>query len=164
MLFRSSLLVGAKDRATSKEQKITITHSSGLAKDEVEKMVSDAKSHEAEDKAKREVAELRNRAEQLAYQMEKLLGENKAKLAEPTVKAVQEGIDEVNKVKASDDKAAIQAALEKLEKASHAAAAELYRAAAPEGGPTPPTGGQGETPPAGEAKKEDVVDAEFRPS
>ena len=130
MLFRSSLLVGAKDRATSKEQKITITHSSGLAKDEVEKMVSDAKSHEAEDKAKREVAELRNRAEQLAYQMEKLLGENKAKLAEPTVKAVQEGIDEVNKVKASDDKAAIQAALEKLEKASHAAAAELYRAAA----------------------------------
>ncbi|MGI5862655.1 MAG: molecular chaperone DnaK [Myxococcales bacterium] len=159
------LHVTAKDRATNKEQKITITHSSGLSKDEVEKMVADAKTHEAEDKAKREVADLRNRAEQLAYQMEKLIKDNKDKLAESTVKAVQEGIDEVNKVKSSDDRATIQAAMEKLEKASHAAAAELYKSATPEGaaagGPAGPTPGAG---PAAEEKKEDVVDAEFRPS
>ena len=70
--------VAAKDRATSKEAKITVTHSSGLNKNEVEKMVADAKTHEAEDKAKREILETRNRAEQLAYQMEKLIAENKA--------------------------------------------------------------------------------------
>jgi molecular chaperone DnaK len=165
------LHVGAKDRATNKEQTITITHSSGLSKDEVEKMVSDAKSHEAEDKAKRDVAELRNRAEQLAYQMEKLITENKAKLADATVKAVQAGIDEVNKIKTSEDRAAIQAAFDKLEKASHAAAAELYKSAAPEGGPSAPTGapgagaaGTGAASSGTEQKKEDVVDAEFRPS
>ncbi len=156
----------AKDRATNKENKITVTHSSGLAKGEVEKMVADAKDHEAEDKAKREVADTRNRAEQLAYQMEKLLSENKAKLSADIVKGVEEGIAEVNKIKTSDDGAAIKAAMEKLEKASHAAAAELYKSAAPEGGPGGaggPTGGG--AAPGGEKKgKEDVVDAEFRPS
>ena len=159
------LHVSAKDRATSKENKIAITHSSGLAKDEVEKMVADAKTHEAEDKAKRELADLRNKAEQLAYQMEKLISENKEKLPEASVKAVQEGIEEVNKVKGSDDRAAVQAAFDKLEKASHAAAAELYKTAAPEGGPAAGgPGASGGAPGGGEEKKEDVVDAEFRPS
>ena len=159
------LHVSAKDRATSKENKIAITHSSGLAKDEVEKMVADAKTHEAEDKAKRELADLRNKAEQLAYQMEKLISENKEKLPEASVKAVQEGIEEVNKVKGSDDRAAVQAAFDKLEKASHAAAAELYKTAAPEGGPAAGgPGAPGGAPGGGEEKKEDVVDAEFRPS
>jgi molecular chaperone DnaK len=162
------LHVSAKDRATSKEQKIAITHSSGLNKGEVEKMVADAKAHEAEDKQRREVADTRNRAEQLSYQMEKLLNENKAKLQPATVKAVEEGIAEVNKVKTSEDLGAIKAAMEKLEQASHGAAAELYRAAGPaEGAP----GAAAEAGPSsqaaageGEKKKEDVVDAEFRPS
>ncbi|HZA51207.1 MAG TPA: molecular chaperone DnaK, partial [Myxococcaceae bacterium] len=67
--------VTAKDKATNKEQKITITHSSGLSKSEVEKMVADARAHEGEDKARRELVELRNRAEQMAYQMDKLIKE-----------------------------------------------------------------------------------------
>jgi molecular chaperone DnaK len=167
------LHVMAKDRATNREQKITITHSSGLNKNEVEKMVADAKSHEAEDKEKREVADTRNRAEQLAYQMEKLLTDSKGKLAEATVKGVEEGIAEVNKIKTSEDLNAIKAAMEKLEKASHAAAAELYKTVeqpggATGGGPTPPgaqAGGVGsQATPEGEKKKDDVVDAEFRPS
>ena len=162
------LNVTAKDKATSKEQKITITHSSGLNKTEVEKMVTDAKSHEVEDKAKREVADTRNRAEQLAYQMEKLIAENKAKLSEATAKAVQDGITEVHNIKASEDGDAIKAAMEKLEKASHAAAAELYRSASPEAG-APGAGPAAGGPTAdkdGEKKggKDDVVDAEFRPS
>jgi molecular chaperone DnaK len=160
------LNVGAKDKATGKEQKITITHSSGLDKGEVEKMVADAKSHEAEDKAKREVADTRNRAEQLAYQMEKLIAENKAKLSEATVKSVQDGIAEVQKVKSSEDGEAIKAAMEKLEKASHAAAAELYKSAAPESaaGPGGPAGAAAEQKEEKKGGKDDVVDAEFRPS
>jgi molecular chaperone DnaK len=160
------LHVSAKDRATSKEQKITITHSSGLAKGEVEKMVADSQQHEAEDKARREVIDARNRAEQLAYQMEKLVNENKAKLQASTVKGIEDGIAEVNKVKAGEDLAAIKAAMEQLEKASHTAAEELYRAAAPGGGPggPGPTGPSGAGAAEGEKKKEDVVDAEFRPS
>ncbi|MGC4113573.1 MAG: molecular chaperone DnaK [Myxococcales bacterium] len=165
------LHVTAKDRATNREQKITITHSSGLNKNEVEKMVADAKTHESEDKAKREVADTRNRAEQLAYQMEKLVNENKGKLAEATVKSVQDGIAEVNKIKGSEDLEAIKSAMEKLEKASHAAAAELYKSVEQPGGGTggmpPPGAGPGvgsQATPEGEKKKDDVVDAEFRPS
>ncbi|MBI5546687.1 MAG: molecular chaperone DnaK [Deltaproteobacteria bacterium] len=160
------LHVAAKDRATSKENRITITNSSGLNKGEVEKLVTDAKAHEAEDKQRREVADTRNRAEQLAYQMEKLVSENKAKLQEATVKSVEEGIAEVNKAKTSDDLATIKAAMEKLEKASHAAAAELYKAVEqPAGGAGPTPGpGAGGPAPEGEKKKDDVVDAEFRPS
>jgi molecular chaperone DnaK len=161
------LHVSAKDRATSKEQKIAITHSSGLNKGEVEKMVADAKAHEAEDKQRREVADTRNRAEQLSYQMEKLLNENKAKLQPATVAAVEEGIAEVNKVKTGEDIGAIKAAMEKLEKASHAAAAELYQAAGSTAGAPGAQAGaspSGQAAGEGEKKKEDVVDAEFRPS
>jgi molecular chaperone DnaK len=165
------LNVSAKDKATGKEQKVTITHSSGLAKDEVEKMVSDARAHEAEDKARRELVEVKNRAENLVYQMEKLIKENKEKLGADTVKTLEEAIKEVNGVREGQDKAAIEAAVQKLEQASHKAAEEMYRAAgaAPTGGPTAqgpsaapgssaqPQGGAGQ-----EGKKEDVVDAEFR--
>jgi molecular chaperone DnaK len=162
------LHVSAKDRATNKEQKITISHNSGLDKSEVEKMVADAKTHETEDKAKREVAELRNRAEQLSYQTEKMVKENKDKLSEATVKQMEEAVAEVNRVKGSETLSEIQVAMEKLEKASHAAAAELYKAASPAEG-APDMGGAAGAGPSQEAKnedkaKEDVVDAEFRPS
>src|SRR5574342_186048 len=93
------LNVSAKDKGTGKEQKITITHSSGLAKDEVEKMVADARSHEGEDKKKREEIEQRNRAENLAYQMEKLLKENKDKRPAAVVKELEEGVAEVHRVR-----------------------------------------------------------------
>jgi molecular chaperone DnaK len=93
------LNVSAKDKGTGKETKITISHSSGLSKDEVEKMVADARSHEAEDKKRREEVEQRNRAENLAYQMEKLLKDNKEKLSAGVAKEIEDAIAEVHKVR-----------------------------------------------------------------
>jgi molecular chaperone DnaK len=153
------LNVSAKDKGTNKETKITITHSSGLAKDEVEKMVADARAHEADDKARREEVELKNRAENLAYQMEKLLKENKEKLHADTVKEIEEAVAAVHGIREKGTAEEIKAALERLEKASHKAAEELYKTAAP-GPEAAPAGGQ--AAPAGEPKKDDVVDAEFK--
>ena len=156
------LNVNAKDKATSQERKVTITHSSGLSKDEVEKMVASAQSHEAEDKEKREVVELRNRAENLVYQMEKLIRENKDKLSADTVRSLEEAIKEVNTARQGQDKQAIRSATERLEQASHKAAEEMYRAAGTQQGPPP--GGQGPSAAPGSqaTPKDDVVDAEFR--
>jgi molecular chaperone DnaK len=166
------LNVTAKDKATNKEAKVTITHSSGLAKDEVEKMVKDAQANEAADKERRGLVDLKNKAEQMSYQMDKLIKENKDKMSADTAKAVEDAVAELNKVREGTDKAAIEAAVQKLEAASHKAAEEMYKAAGAAGGPgagAPPPGGQ---PGAGEAgaapgsqatpKKDDVVDAEFR--
>jgi len=156
------LNVSAKDKGTGKETKITITHSSGLAKDEVEKMVSDAQSHEAEDKQRREEVEQKNRAENLAYQMEKLLKENKEKLSAATVREIEEAVKKVHEVREKGSGEEIREASERLEKASHKAAEELYKSASAAGEPgaqggTPPPS----TPPTGE-KKDDVVDAEYK--
>src|SRR5690349_16320556 len=90
--------VQAKDKATGKEQKVTISHSSGLAKNEVEKMVADAKTNEAADKTRRETIEIKNRAENLVYQMETLVKENKEKLSADSVKAIEDAVKEVNEV------------------------------------------------------------------
>ncbi len=152
------LNVSAKDRGTSREQRITITHSSGLAKGEVEKMVADARVHEGEDKKKREEVEQRNRAENLAYQMEKLLKENKEKLPSSVVKELEEGIAEVHRVREKGTAEEVKAAVERLERASHKAAEELYKTA----GPGPGPGAPGEAPEKDEKKKGDVVDAEFK--
>jgi molecular chaperone DnaK len=156
------LNVSAKDRATGKAQAITITASSGLAKDEVEKMVRDAEAHSAEDKKKREVIDLRNQADNLAYSVEKMLGENRGKVSESEAKDVEDAIAEARKAAQGDDGAAIKAAMDRLTKASHKLAEELYRQAGPgpQAGPgaAPPPGagdGQGQ-PPQG-----DVVDAEY---
>ena len=156
------LNVSAKDKATSKEQKVTITHSSGLSKNEVEKMVADAKSHESEDKERREVVELKNRAEQLGYQMDKLVKENKDKLSADTAQKLEEAMKTLETARAGNDKAAIQSAMSALEQVSHKAAEELYKAGAQGGQP----GGQAASPdaPGSQAtpQKDDVVDAEFR--
>jgi len=153
------LNVSAKDKGTSKEQKITITHSSGLAKDEVEKMVADARSHEAEDKQRREEIEARNRLENLAYQMEKLLKENKEKLSAGAAKEIEECVAEAHRAREKGTAAEVKAAADRLEKASHKAAEELYKSAGPGAGPGAAPGGE---PPAEEKKKDDVVDAEFK--
>jgi molecular chaperone DnaK len=150
------LNVFAKDKGTGKETKITISHSSGLAKGEVEKMVSDARDHETEDKKRREEVEQRNRAENLAYQMEKLLRENKDKLGPAVAKEVEEAVQEVHKVREKGTPEEVKAAMERLEKASHKAAEELYKSA-----PAQPPGGDG-APPAEEKPKDNVVDAEFK--
>ncbi len=159
------LNVSAKDKATSKEQKVTITHSSGLSKNEVEKMVADARSHEAEDKERREVVEVKNRAENLQYQMEKLLKENRDKLSADTVSSLESALKQLESARSSNEKAAIESAMSALEQASHKAAEEMYRAAGAQGGqpgapgatPNPDAPGSQATP-----KKDDVVDAEFR--
>ncbi|ABS26435.1 molecular chaperone DnaK [Anaeromyxobacter sp. Fw109-5] len=151
------LNVSAKDKGTGKETKITITQSSGLAKDEVEKMVADARSHEAEDKQRREEVEQKNRAENLAYQMEKLLKDNKDKLPAASVKEIEEAVAEVHKLREKGTADELKAAMERLERASHKAAEELYKGAAPGAAPGPQEGAPGEEKP-----KENVVDAEFK--
>jgi molecular chaperone DnaK len=158
------LNVSAKDRATGKAQAITITASSGLAKGEVEKMVKDAEAHSAEDKRKRETIDLRNQADNLAYSVEKMLGENRGKLGEPDAKAVEDAIADARKAAQGDDAAAIKAAMERLTKASHKLAEELYRQAGP--GPSGPSAGPAAGAPRddeGQAsqKQGDVVDAEY---
>ncbi len=157
------LNVSAKDKASSQERKVTITHSSGLAKDEVEKMVASAQTHEAEDKEKRELIELRNRAENLVYQMEKLLKENQEKISAESKSTLEEAIKNVNSVREGQDKAALRSAMERLEQASHKVAEEMYRAA---GSQTPPPGsgpqGPSAAPGSQATPKDDVVDAEFR--
>jgi molecular chaperone DnaK len=153
--------VSAKDRATGKSQAITITASSGLAKEEVEKMVRDAQAHSADDKKKREVIDLRNQADNLAYSVEKLLGENRGKVGEAEAKAVEEAVAEARKAAEGENAAAIKAAIDELTKASHKLAEELYRqAGGPASGPTagspPGAADAGQAPPSG-----DVVDAEY---
>ncbi len=156
------LNVSAKDKGTNKETKITITHSSGLAKDEVEKMVADASAHEAEDKKRREEVEQKNRAENLAYQMEKLLKDNKEKLSAATVSEIEEAVKKVHEVREKGSVEEVKDAAERLEKASHKAAEELYKTAG--AAAAPGNDGAPQQPPsdAGGAKKEDVVDAEYK--
>jgi molecular chaperone DnaK len=164
------LNVGARDKATGKEQKVTITHSSGLSKDEVEKMVTDAKAHEADDKKRREEVEVKNRLENLAYQTEKLLKENREKLSAGTAKEIEDLVAEAHRARERGSADEVRGALEKLEKASHKAAEELYKgvspgAAGPDGGGTGGAApGGGAPPPAEKEKKggDDVVDAEFK--
>ncbi|MCC6334038.1 MAG: molecular chaperone DnaK [Myxococcales bacterium] len=159
------LKVAAKDKATAKEANVTITHSSGLAKDEVEKMVKDAASNESVDKEKRAVIELKNKAENLAYQLEKLVKENKEKLSADAAKGLEDAAKELHEVREKTDKAAIEAAIQKAEQLSYKAAEELYKAGAAPGSTATPGEQPGATPgaaPGSQAKKDDVVDAEFR--
>ncbi len=159
------LKVAAKDKATAKEANVTISHSSGLAKDEVEKMVKDASANEAADKDRRALVETKNKAENLAYNLEKLVKDNKEKLGAETSAKLEEMAKELHKVREGSDKAAIEAAVKAAEEVSYKAAEELYKAGAPAPGAAPgstaqPDGGApGATP---GAKKDDVVDAEFR--
>ena len=159
------LKVAAKDKATSKEANVTISHSSGLAKDEVEKMVKDAAANEAADKERRGLVEVKNKAENLAYNLEKLVKDNKEKLGAETAAKLESTAAELHKIRESSDKAAIEAAVKAAEEVSYKAAEELYKAGAPAPGAAPgstaePTAGApGATP---GAKKDDVVDAEFR--
>jgi molecular chaperone DnaK len=155
------LNVSAKDRATGKSQAITITSSSGLSKDEVDRMVKEAQSHSDEDKKRRETVDLRNQADNMAYNLEKLLGENRDKIGEDEAKPIEEAVAEARKAAQGEDAAALKAAVDKLTSLSHKLAETLYRKTGaapggPGGGPTSPgsTGGDGGRP-------DDVVDAEY---
>jgi molecular chaperone DnaK len=141
------LHVTAKDRATNKEQSIRITASSGLAKDEVDRMVGDAQSHAADDRKRREVVDSRNRADSLIYQTEKTLKEFGDKVPDADKKAIEDASANLRQVMKGDDKAAIDAAIEKLQKVSYKLAEEMYRQkeSGAQAGPAPEQGKQEQT-------------------
>src|SRR5262249_53602312 len=138
--------VAAKDRATGKENKITITSSSGLSKDDVEKAVREAQSHEAEDKQRREEIEIRNKADTLAYATEKSLKDLGDKIPASTRTDLEGKVKDVRDALAGSDVEKVKSASESLMQASHRMAEEAYKAA---GGaqPGPDAGGAGGTPP-----------------
>src|SRR5271165_4187062 len=134
------LNVTAKDRGTNNEQKITITSSSGLSKDEVEKMAKDAESHAADDRKQRDTIEARNRADAMVYNVEKTLKEHRSKVSEAEAKEIEDALAETKKVMAENDPAAITSAVDRLTTASHKLAEAMYKSTAGQPGGAPPTG------------------------
>jgi molecular chaperone DnaK len=161
------LSVGAKDLATGKDQRITITASSGINQDEIERMVKDAAAHEEEDRQRREEIERRNKLDSMCYTLERQISENKEKLQGIDVAGIESLIKEGRSAIEKQDDPKVQDVLARLEKEAHAMAAKLYESAgagAPPGGP----GADGPGPAAGGessgGKKSgggDVIDAEF---
>jgi molecular chaperone DnaK len=148
------LNVSARDTATGKEQQITITASSGLTKQEVDRMVKEAEAHATEDARRREEIELRNRMDALVYSTERALNEHGAKLAEADRKAVEQALSDAREALKGDDVERIKRALESLTRASHTLAEIMYRDT---------TSGAGGGPRrSGEVKQDEVVDAEFK--
>ena len=150
------LNVSAKDRATGKEQAITITASSGLTKDDIDKMVREAESHADEDKKRREEIEVKNHADSLAYQIERQLAEHGDKVPAAEKSAIEEAIKEVRESLKSENVDRIRRATEGLTKASHKMAEVLYKEAQTKSG-APEAGSPGKTTTA----EGEVVDAEF---
>jgi molecular chaperone DnaK len=120
--------VKAVDKATGKEQAITISGASGLSKDEVDRMVKDAEAHASDDQARREVIEARNQADALTYQVEKTFTENKAKLGAADVNRIEAAIEAAKQAAKGDDVKAIRTTTTELQQASHAMAEALYQA------------------------------------
>ena len=154
------LNVSAKDHATNKEQKITITASTGLSKEEAEKMRNEADSHADEDRRKLAEVEARNQLDNRVYQVEKLIRENREKLAEGDVKPLEAALEKAKSALAGGNLEGMQSASQELESASHKIAEVLYRAQAAAGAPGPggpqPGGEPGAKKPEG-----DVIDAEY---
>jgi len=146
--------VTAKDMATGKEQKITISGSSGLSKDDVDRMVKEAQSHASEDQARRDLIDARNQADSLAYQVEKTVNDNRQKIAVGELSTIEAAISELRTLMQGEDRTAITKATEALQRASHAMAEQLYKQAPqqPASGPAP--GGPN-------VKDAEVVDAEY---
>jgi molecular chaperone DnaK len=161
--------VSAKDLGTGKEQRITITASSGLAKDEVDRMMKEAESHADDDRKRREEIELRNRADQAVYGAERMIKDTGDKLAAADKSAIEAAMDDVKKASEGTDSAAIQKALDQLTSAQHKAAEALYKQGgaaagssgpAEGGGPTGGAAGSGPSAGSGQASGGDVIDAE----
>jgi len=150
--------VSAKDIATGKEQKITISGSSGLSKADVDRMVKEAQSHASEDQARRDLIDARNQADSLAYQVEKTINDNRGKIAVGDLSRIEAAVAEARRAAQTDDLAAIQKATEQLQHASHAVAEQLYKQAqgAP-GSDAKPS----ESPSGSNVKEGEVVDAEY---
>jgi molecular chaperone DnaK len=155
--------VSAKDLGTGREQKITITHSSGLTKEDIDKMVNEAASHAEEDRRKKQEVESRNKADSLVHSTEKLLEDNKEKIPGDEAARIRTAVDELKKTLQEGSTEAIQRATDDLIKASHRMAELLYqqaaagRGAAGEGGAQQAAGGSS----AGKPAEGDVIDAEY---
>jgi molecular chaperone DnaK len=153
------LNVAAKDMATGKDQKITITSSSGLSKEEVERMAKEAEAHSAEDKTRREEIEAKNQLDSLVYSVEKMLREQGDKISGSERGDVENAIADAKKALESADKRQMDQARERLTQASHKLAEQMYKAtqsqstANASAGPAPGADGQ--------AKNDNVVDAEY---
>jgi len=151
------LHVTAKDRATGNEQKITITSSSGLSKDEVEKMARDAEAHRAEDERRRQEVEAKNQLDNAVYSAEKMLREHRDKISESDARALEDAVAEAKKAIEEGGLERIRAAQDRLMQASHKLAEAMYRAA----GTQQPSGDGASGAKTESAKKDNVVDAEF---
>jgi molecular chaperone DnaK len=160
------LNVTAKDTATQKDQKITITSSSGLSKDEVERMAKEADAHAAEDKAARDSIEAKNQLDSMVYNIEKMLKEHGDKISGSERGDVENALADAKKALESNDKSQMDKAREALTAASHKLAEQMYKSAQPQGG-AQPGAGAGPAPDAsaggdGKAKKDEgVIDAEY---
>ena len=160
------LHVSAKDLGTGKEQKITITASSGLTKDEIENMRKDAEAHADDDKKKREEIETRNEADNAVYRSEKFLKESADKISGDDKSKMESAVNEVKEALKGGDASAIRSASEKLNEAWQAISAEMYKAAGEKAragrGQTQPGGGAPREEAPGDAKKEEgpIIDAE----
>ncbi|MBI3794625.1 MAG: molecular chaperone DnaK [Nitrospinae bacterium] len=152
--------VTAKDKGTGKEQKITVTASSGINEEEIKKMVKEAEANAEDDRKKREAVDAKNTADNLVYQTEKTLTENKEKVGGEVAKQVEEALAKCKKAMEGTNVDEIKATAEELRKASHKMAEAIYQQASAQGGAgTPPQGGAGGEAPGGD--KGNVVDAEF---
>jgi len=156
------LNVSAKDKATGNEQKITITSSSGLSKDEVERMTKEAELHAEEDRRRREEVEAKNRADSLVYSVEKMLKEHRDKVSESDARNIESAVEEAKKAIQQGDTSKINSAIERLTTVSHKLAEAMYKHAA---SATPPPEAETATPHAGGARSKskgdgEVIDAE----
>jgi molecular chaperone DnaK len=162
------LNVSAKDKATNKEQKITITASSGLTKEEAEKMRTEAESHSEEDRRRFEEVEARNRLDGMVFHAEKTIRENKEKLAEADVKKVEEALEDAKKAMSEGGTARLRSATENVERAMHKVAEELYKTQQAAGAAAGSAAGGGSSSGSGSSsggqeqkKPGDVIDAEY---
>jgi len=156
------LNVSARDTATGKQQNITITASSGLTRDEIDRMVKDSESNAADDTKRRQEIEVRNQTDSLVYSTERTLGEHGSKLPEADRKAVEDALNEARESLKSEDVERMKRAQESLTRASHKLAEIMYREAQTkaQGAPTGATAADGSGA-AGGPKEGEVVDADF---
>ena len=160
------LNVSAVDKATNNKQHITITASSGLNDEEIERMRKEAERHADDDQKRRDTIEARNKLDSLVYNLNKMIADNRDKIPEAERGQLEEAIKSAEKVLESDDLSAIQKATDDLTQASHKMAEVMYRATAATGadpGASPPP--SGDAPSGGQGKSGDgVIDAEFEES
>jgi molecular chaperone DnaK len=152
--------VSAKDRATNKEQSMTITGQSTLDKNDIEQMVKDAEAHAEDDRKRREEAEIRNNADSIVYQTEKVLREQGDKVSADEKEAVEQPLADLKKAMEGSDTGAIKAATDTLMSASQAFSQKLYEAAARDSG-ADGTSASGQGAGAGDVNDDDIVDAEI---